>query len=479
MFDYSKLNEVVCLYEDMLAEMEKGIPRELAEHILIESDPFDIGGKTYVNREKVDKCAREILGMKKPGRQSKDADTSKADSKALKKAQAENQSLKNRIGELEKQVTDAGKDAEEKLKSVTDRLSESEKSLNALNNAYNEMFEKKQSAEAEAEKEKNARISSDRRIAELEQAIEVSDREHYKTVTNLNGQITDLKKQCADARKMADDPDMKTSKSGLKQDLKEARKNLEDKIAELERIKEELRKAQEDNEALKNGSSAKKLAELSFRAEHMSSLYAEKQAEYEELELALEEEKEKTSKAREEARSNREKAERLQSALDQSKASGKNGKQENGNTSFAGIDEYYKGEISDFIGYLARQRLASLPDEDGTTYRRERAICEQLSEKFPDSGTQKTLSADIADAVKLRVEKNSDAGLRSLGFEKEASNSHDKYLLSKMYGEGMSSRCMLIMARTPSDHRSTRESTATLRRMLMYSACGNDTQDVG
>ena len=71
------------------------------------------------------------------------------------------------------------------------------------------------------------------------------------------------------------------------------------------------------------------------------------------------------------------------------------------------------------------------------------------------------------NAVRMKFDKGSNAGLMSLGFTLESTNNHEKFVLSNTSG-ALANRVSLIFAKTPSDRRARREATSNLLKMLTF-----------
>lgn len=289
--------------------------------------------------------------------------------------------------------------------------------------------------------ERSRRIESERKLEEMEKRIAQDTKVHSQTVSMLNGRIAELSRQCSETVEGIGDEQpnsgASTSKAGLRKELDDARK-------ELERLRGQLEKEKEEKDALKGSSTSRTISDMGIRIATLEKCFDEK------------------------TRASEQQAKRLQEALDSAKDSAS---ARNGSSALDSIPEYYSGEIWDFIGHLARQRLAVLPDEDASSYRRERDLCEMLSAAMPDSGVQRSLSADIEEAVRMKFDKNLNAGLLSLGFVLESSNSHEKFVL-KGAGDAVSSRVSIIFSKTPSDRKARAAATAGLLRMLTFGGSG-------
>lgn len=467
MLKYAKMKNTICSYDAMRKEMVQGLPKEVVEHILEMAKPFPINGTIYVDRKTVDNCAREVLGMKPSKRPAKDEDQDDVCEAILREKEQENAELRKQIEELETKLLESG-GADEQLRAEITNLRElldgREKELNALSAAYNDVYRERGEFQAALDQEKTARMSSEKKVADLEKKMAQSDKEHAQAVSNLNGKITDLNKQYAEAKRMCAAQNDNSSKSKLRQNVRDKEKALLDKEIELNNAKAELEKARQENELLRSNSSSKKVVELGMRVATLEKSFEEKTAEYELLEEENKALNENLSKTKESLRASEQQIKRLQEALEKSKTAAA---ERDENSIFSSINEYYPGETWDFIGYLAKQRLAMLPDEDASSYRREKDLCESLLSLIPDSGSQKALAGEIEDAVRMKFDKGSNAGLMSLGFTLESTNNHEKFVLSNTSG-ALANRVSLIFAKTPSDRRARREATSNLLKMLTF-----------
>ena len=467
MIKYAKMKNTICTYDAMRKEMVQGLPKAVVDHILEMAKPFQVDGTLYVDRKNVDKCAREVLGMKPTGRPAKGEDQDDVCEAILREKEQENAELRRQIEELEYRLQESGGADEQlraKIKELQDILSDREKELDALSKAYNDVFRERGEFLTALDQEKNARASSEKKAAELERKMEQADKDHAQTVKNLTGRIAELNRQCNEAKKNGTDQDDNSPKSRLKQTIREKDKALADKVIELNNTKAELEKARQENEQLRSSSSAKKVIELGMKVATLEKSFEEKSEECELLEDENKGLNEKLSKTKESLRASEQQVKRLQEALEKSKTAA--AERDEGGV-FSSINEYYPGEAWDFIGYLAKQRLAMLPDEDASSYRRERDLCESLVALIPDSGSQQALTGEIENAVRMKFDKGSNAGLMSLGFTLESTNNHEKFVLSNTSG-ALANRVSLIFAKTPSDRRARREATSNLLKMLTF-----------
>lgn len=455
MNDAGRRTGIIRTHEELIEEMTGLMPIGLAEHILGETVSVAVGNDRYYDSRTVTQKTDEMLEKlaPKPGLQEKNGKEPVVSDEDFR---AERQELKMRIETLERQLADIRNQEEQNLCSLRNSLSEREAELT-------ELRKKLLKADESMKKETSGRIEAQNTAACLQKKLADEEKNHTRIVTGLNGKISDLETKLASRNVKGDVMSgTSTSKAGLKKELRDANRQIADLTAELNGKNAETGALREENRKLKEGSGTKMLSELSMKNRSLEDLLERRNDDYALLEKKLEEKDSRISSVMAELRASEQKVSRLQDALNATKDSG----EKKAPSAPSYDNELYAGEISDFIGYLARLRLEALPDEDVTCYRRERELCTVLSGIHPDSGFQKNLADDIQDAVRMKFDKRSNAGLASLGFTPVSSNSHDKFVL-EIDGRPCE-RIALVMPKTPSDRKARLEATSCLIRMLTF-----------
>lgn len=467
MIDYSSLNGKIYAYDRMHSEMTQGLPEDLASHILSEAGSIEIGGKKYVNRNNVDRYAEKILGISEINAdESTPADT--------EQGVKDSEELREKLSRLQEDLSASAKEHEKEINALKNALDESHQQIEYAEELLKQSEERCSVAEKECEKEKQERIQACIKLQETEERIKTDSHNYQKEVNNLKGRITDLNRKLA-AKADPDDDGMvsSSSKAGMKKEIRELTKKNGELASRLAEEAEKTRRMQKENEELRENLNSKTITELELRNTALEKLLEKRNGQAEKLEDDLKNSDARNSKLREDLRAANEENERLRQALDKVKAKSSDSGQSD---ILSAIPQYYRGEILDFIGFLARQRLSALPDEDASTYRRERDLCEELSKAFPDSGMQKSLRRDIDNAVRMKHEKNSDIGLLSLGLSRDSSNSHEKYVLGDEWGS-LAGRFSFVLAKTPSDCRAWKEAAACLSRMLSFGSVSSQEEE--
>lgn len=490
MIDYQKLKGLICPLSEVKADMENGLPPQLVHEILRSVDITTIGKSEYVNRAVVDRQVAKLLGIRKEYTPRKGTEENDKEIEELERKVAEYESeikKKERTisdltaaarqfdpGQAQKPPVEETKEYKELLKKLNDKqveYSDLAKSLTEWKQGANVNRDRATDAQNKlsvAEKncsslEEKLKISNSKNITlEAENKRLKGDNQNLQSILEKNATLLRIKCQKLNdyesgKLKPAEPKEDNSPKAVLKNEIRELCKERDAALSRISTL-------QEENETLKNNL-------VSAQESNKSESYVKLVQEHTALQSLLDDvDKENTKQkeqikqleldlksAREDINIHKNRADSLQESLNAKQ-------QERSDSNIANINEYYAGEIMDFIAYLASSALSTV-DVKKDKRLRFVELCQALTTVGDGGEYQKQLKLDIADAIKAKFDKDSDSRLRSLGFEKVSEAPHEKFAHTVL-----GDKYTLVVPTTPSDRRAVNKAISVTRNMLTFGA---------
>ena len=479
--NFEKMGGTYVPYNEMWEIMCKGLPEELVKWILDNSRVVEAGESRFVDRKSVEGVVKEKLyGKKSSGRISRKTVTGAESTESTDALEAKVKQLEEDIRSRETELADRARQIEKleddvkAYEELLDHAATNESTpgkdvraeLEQVRNDYNKVMTDLGRRNVDCTELERAADNLRHKNADIEKKLKEEKSDHKRTKEQLSEArktIAQLESQRPAAVMCVPEEENKnSSKYELKKLLKESKDAYTALSAQYESQKKELEAARKELEDVKSSISSKNMMDVLKEKQALKELVDQKDREIGHLQndskilrASLKERDDIISQKNSELQN-------LKSSM------GKNRTKASERSLFSGIMEMYSGEVTDYIGFLARMRLETLPaDAKNGAYMRERDLCTALSAACPESGYQESLAKSIDDAVKQKFEKDSDVGLNSLGFALVASDNHDKYALEG-YGDDIGARYVLVFPKTSSDRKARDAAASFMKRMLGF-----------